>query len=417
MSKQVDSELSSGEHPNNKIETQTNNPKINKRRRGRPATHGLSRTPTYVSYREAKQRCTNSKHPDYQQYGGRGIEFRFSSPAEIVDEIGERPEGKTLDRINFDGHYERKNVQWATPKQQAANRGTPEYFRLKAQALSHHPQVETRESSQKAGKDWSMSIKFINEPRRLSQTEASYVEQLRAETALPYATFLERGYGEKVNYVGLPSLNQPGRRVLVRVGPHVRSVGSSSMTPFGLLEGTDNIELSANWTQDELSMFREVVSNSARGTEPISLRYSGSIDFNDNRIEGRLLAAAGRLRGLGRQARVVIAPDLAAALASEREEYLLGPEYLFLPDLNVWSSAYGQNGSNRDRLYEVLKERVGQRFPTVVYVEDVRRLGTKLASIIEYCYGNADLSNIRPLLHHVDSLQTANTDHEANSDI
>jgi hypothetical protein len=128
-------------HPHNKIE-KTN--KINKevqnlqseqkRRRGRPPTHGLSRTPIYTSFVEAKRRCNDPKHPDYERYGGRGIKFRFESVAELHKEIGDRPGGKTLDRKDFHGHYEIGNVRWADAKEQANNRARPSRWQRNSDA-------------------------------------------------------------------------------------------------------------------------------------------------------------------------------------------------------------------------------------------------------------------------------------------
>jgi hypothetical protein len=327
------------------------------------------------------QRCTNPKNPDYQQYGGRGIEFRFTSPTELVAAIGMRPAGMTLDRIDSGGHYEVGNVRWATPKEQANNRGTPEYFR------------------QQAARNWLLCLKCINEPHNLSKDEKSCVEDLHTSSSLPYATFWEHGYNEPTNYVVLPSVNEPGGRVVMRVGPHVGST-RSSMTGRGLLEGTQNITLSANCSEDEVKLFREFVNGCRRNSGPFGLRYSRDHFFNnDNRIEGRLLAAAGRLTALKQNARVLLAAQVAAALVVDDLRNLLGAEYLFVPDLGVWGSAYAHDGFVTHRLYEILKERECRRLPTVVYVEDIQSMSSKVASMLEYCYGNADLSKIKPLHH------------------
>jgi hypothetical protein len=84
-------------------------------------THGMSKTPEYVAYRDARNRCRKTWRKDYPRYGGRGIEFRFDSFEQFYAELGPRPAGMTLDRINNDGHYEPGNVRWATPQQQRAN--------------------------------------------------------------------------------------------------------------------------------------------------------------------------------------------------------------------------------------------------------------------------------------------------------
>jgi hypothetical protein len=86
--------------------------------------HGDARTPTYISWSSMKQRCENPKAPDYPRYGGRGITFcdQWRSYEVFRSDMGLRPEGLTLDRIENNGNYGPTNCQWATPKQQAKNR-------------------------------------------------------------------------------------------------------------------------------------------------------------------------------------------------------------------------------------------------------------------------------------------------------
>jgi hypothetical protein len=83
-------------------------------------------TPEYKAYGNAKDRCQNPDNHAYSDYGGRGIEFRFASFNEFMDEMGPKPESKqlySLDRWpNNDGHYEFGNVRWATRTQQQRNR-------------------------------------------------------------------------------------------------------------------------------------------------------------------------------------------------------------------------------------------------------------------------------------------------------
>ena len=66
-------------------------------------------------YHAAKNRCNNPNVKNYHRYGGRGIEFRFSSFKEFIEHIGPRPSSNhQLDRIETNGHYEIGNVRWAT---------------------------------------------------------------------------------------------------------------------------------------------------------------------------------------------------------------------------------------------------------------------------------------------------------------
>jgi hypothetical protein len=76
-----------------------------------------------------KQRCLNPNDPAYFKYGGRGIkmykpwqEDYFVFEKWILDNLGPRPEGMSLDRIDNDGNYEPGNVRWADFKTQAFNR-------------------------------------------------------------------------------------------------------------------------------------------------------------------------------------------------------------------------------------------------------------------------------------------------------
>jgi hypothetical protein len=75
----------------------------------------------YQSWHQMLERCFNLKHPSYQWYGGRGITVckRWKRFEAFLEDMGERPEGKTIGRLDHDKGYKPDNCEWQTPEQQA----------------------------------------------------------------------------------------------------------------------------------------------------------------------------------------------------------------------------------------------------------------------------------------------------------
>ena len=86
--------------------------------------HGMINTPTYVSWTVMKSRCTDKNVLKYPSYGGRGIAFctEWEFFINFYNDMGDRPEGKTLDRIDNSKGYCKENCKWSTAKEQANNR-------------------------------------------------------------------------------------------------------------------------------------------------------------------------------------------------------------------------------------------------------------------------------------------------------
>ena len=139
----------------------------------RNRTHGLSDDPAYRCWKDMRSRCNTPTDSDYKDYGGRGIKVceRWSQFPNFLADMGPRPEGTSLDRIDVNGDYEPSNCRWATPKEQARNKRSNRMieWRGRKQPLSawcEEVGIEHSKARYRLQKGWTLDSVFSLEDFR-----------------------------------------------------------------------------------------------------------------------------------------------------------------------------------------------------------------------------------------------------------
>lgn len=106
----------------------------------RSTTHGMTGTRTHKIWAGMKQRCGNPKSPEFYLYGGRGISVcdRWKNSFEtFLADMGEAPQGKSIDRIDVDRGYSPENCRWANDFQQANNTRRNRLITANGETMTH----------------------------------------------------------------------------------------------------------------------------------------------------------------------------------------------------------------------------------------------------------------------------------------
>ena len=101
-------------------------------------SHKQSHTRTYKVWLSMRQRCLNPNNPAYKNYGGRGIAItpEWDDFAQFLADMGDVPDGMSIERINNDGGYNPSNCRWATRTEQGRNT-------RKCRVITHNGQTKT----------------------------------------------------------------------------------------------------------------------------------------------------------------------------------------------------------------------------------------------------------------------------------
>lgn len=100
-------------------------------------SHGMRRTPTYNSWCHMKGRCQRETHPDFKHYGERGITVceRWQSFEGFLADMGEAPEGYSIERKDVNGNYEPGNCEWLPATEQPRNTRRTRYAVLNGERM------------------------------------------------------------------------------------------------------------------------------------------------------------------------------------------------------------------------------------------------------------------------------------------
>ncbi len=102
-----------------------------------PTIHGFCGTRVYRAWHEMHRRCEDETRPGFQNYGGRGITVcdRWDTFENFYADMGEPPEGTSIDRIDNDLGYSPDNCRWATKKEQNRNQRTNRLLTFQGETL------------------------------------------------------------------------------------------------------------------------------------------------------------------------------------------------------------------------------------------------------------------------------------------
>ena len=142
--------------------------------------HGLSGSRAYQSWIDMRNRCHRPDNHHYKNYGGRGIIIcnRWSSFEAFFEDMGDRPTGLQLDRIDNDGNYEPSNCRWSTVKVNARNRTNNRIVTVNGETaclteMAERYGINPISANYRLSKGWSHNDIFLIPVRRKASSQQS----------------------------------------------------------------------------------------------------------------------------------------------------------------------------------------------------------------------------------------------------
>lgn len=137
-------------------------------------TGNYDMSPTYRSWNSMRGRCNNPNDPSYADYGARGITVceRWQVFENFLADMGERPDGTTIDRKDNNGNYDKDNCHWNTIQNQNRNRRTTK-LTLEAVVEIAYQRITTKKPAGMIAEEFGVSIQTMSDiTSRRSWTEA-----------------------------------------------------------------------------------------------------------------------------------------------------------------------------------------------------------------------------------------------------
>jgi hypothetical protein len=218
-----------------------------------------------------KSRCTNLNDPSFFRYGKQSIticERWLTSFSHFLADMGERPEGTTIDRINNKGNYEPSNCRWATSKEQANNRS--DNIKIggfsSLEAAASETGISIHALRKRVQKGWSeqRALSSSEDLRATSFGNYSSVVEAAAQTGIPISILYDR---RRLGWSAEKALSTPIKQCTKPIGGYKTLVEAAKQS--GIPYRTLVSRLAKGWSEEQ-ALTQPVKVSKIQVTNPIT---------------------------------------------------------------------------------------------------------------------------------------------------